>query len=106
MSDLADYTGQSCDWYDLPCHATGFAEWLFDVALYIPRKSFELLTDALASTIEAIPPLEASSTAVTALSAISDAGYVAGLVALQEGIGLVLATLLLRFLLRRIPLIG
>lgn len=106
MSDLAEYTGQSCDWYDLPCHASSFAEWLFDVALYIPRKTFELLTDSLATVIESIPPLEASSTALGAMSALSDAGYVAGLVALQEGVGLVLATLLARFLLRRIPLVG
>lgn len=103
---LADFSGQSCEWYDLPCHATGFATWLFDVLLFIPRKAWELLLDGLATALEAIPALPAIEQATSAMSAISGMGYIAGLVALKQGVAILLSTLVLRFLLRRIPGIG
>lgn len=104
--ELAPLTGQTCDWYDVPCHLTSFADWLLGVLLFIPRKAFELLMDGLASVVEALPALPAMEELGTAMSAISSMGYAADLVALKPGLALLAGTLLARFLLRRIPFIG
>lgn len=104
--DLPAYTGQSCEWYDLPCHATSFAKWLFDALLFIPRKVFEGLLDALAALVEAIPVPDAIAQAKVSMSALAGMGYVADLVALKQGLALVMGSLIARFLLRRIPGIG
>lgn len=106
MSNLAPYTGASCEWYDLPCHLSSFATWLLNVLLYIPRKTWELLLDSLATLVEAIPPLPAMEQLTGLMGAISGMGYVADLVALGPGLSFVATALLARFLLRRIPLIG
>ena len=103
---LPEFTGQSCDWYDVPCHLSGFAEWLLNVLLFIPRKIFELLMDSLASVLEAIPALDAVTQASSAMGAIASMGYIANIVALKEGVALLMVTMLARFLLRRIPFIG
>lgn len=106
MSDLSSYTGQSCDWYDLPCHLTSFANWLLNVLLYVPRKTWELLLDGLATVFEAIPALPALEQVSGLMTAIAGFGYAADLAALKPGLALVMTALLARFLLRRIPLIG
>lgn len=104
--DLAPYTGATCDWYDLPCHAKSFAEWLFEVLLFIPRKLFDLIMGSLASLVESLPALDAVTQASGAMGALSSAGYVADMCALGPGIAMLITTLLARFLLRRIPFIG
>jgi len=104
--ELPEYTGASCDWYDLPCHATSFASWLGNFLLYIPRKIFELVMDALAALVEAIPVPDAVAQAKSGMSALAGMGYVADLVSLKAGLALVAGSMLARFLLRRIPGIG
>lgn len=97
----------SCDWYDLPCVASGALEWVYSLVVWVPRKFYQLLTDGLASTVEAFPPLDAANSFTqNAASAFSGAGYFIDLFAVQQGLALLVSALVLRFLLRRIPFIG
>lgn len=101
MSDqLSSYTGQSCDWYDVPCHASSFASWLFNALLWIPRKIFEWITDGLASVAGSIDlPIQTG-----ALSGLAGGvSWFADLTAAPEGFAMVLAALLARFALKLIP---
>lgn len=100
---LAPFTGQTCDWYDLPCHATSFASWLLNVLLFVPRKIFELLTNALGSAVGAID-LPFSTTALGGIPA--GVSWFADLTAAPEGFAIVLAALLARFALKLIPTLG
>lgn len=97
----------SCDWYDLPCVATGVLDWMLQAALWVPRKVYSLLLDGLASVVEAIPRLGAADTFISSAgTALSGAGWFADLFAVQQGVAMLATTLLLRFALRRIPGIG
>lgn len=100
---LAPFTGQTCDWYDAPCHLSGFAEWLLGALLFIPRKIFELITDALASLVGAIDiPFDTN-----ALGNIpAGVSWFADITAAPEGFAIVLSALLARFALKLIPTLG
>lgn len=82
-------------------------QWLLDALLWVPRKLFAALLDGLASLIEAIPVPEFVQQAESSLSGISgNVLFFAEKFAIPEGIAMVLSAYVLRFLLRRIPLIG
>lgn len=84
-----------------------FAQWLLDIFLWVPRKVWDGLLDGLAGVIEAIPPPDFMN-AIAGYAAAVPSGVVWGLemFAFAEGMGMIAAALLARFLLRRIPLIG
>lgn len=103
MNELPPYTGQTCDWFDAPCHLSGFAEWLLGVLLFVPRKIFELLTDAASAVISALDlPIDPS-----ALGGISaGVSWFADITAAPEGFLIVLGATLVRFALKLIPTLG
>ena len=81
--------------------------WLKDLLLWIPRKLAELVLDALAALIEAIPVPAWLSNAGTYLAGIDPtiAFFLQGF-RFAEGLTIIFAAYILRFLIRRIPLIG
>lgn len=97
---------------------TSFASWLWslvtdvaqfamDVALWIPRKTYELLLDGLGLVIGAIPVPEAISAHAGALSAISGpVVWWLSVLQVPAGLGMVMSAYLVRFLIRRLPFIG
>lgn len=84
-----------------------FAEWLKDLLLWLPLKVWEMLLDGLATVLESIPVPDFVSTASGAFSSIpGNVLFFANFFALGEGIAMVLSAYAVRFLIRRIPLIG
>ncbi len=84
-----------------------FAQWLLDALLWVPLKIWELILDGLASVIESMPVPDFVSTASNAFGSIpSNVLFFANFFALGEGIAMILAAYGIRFLIRRIPLIG
>lgn len=104
MSDqLEQYAGQSCDWYDAPCHASSFAEWLFNALLFLPRKVFEWFTDGIAAVVGSID-LPIDTSLISGLA--GGVSWFADLTAAPEGFAMVLTALLARFALKFIPTLG
>lgn len=82
-------------------------EWVKELLLWIPRKIWEELLDGLATVIESIPVPDFMLDAANAFDSIGgNVLFFAQKFAVGEGIAMVLAAYLLRFILRRIPLIG
>jgi len=82
-------------------------EWFVELLLWIPHKLFELVLDALAAIIEAIPVpsfMEDLGSLVGGLD--SSIAYFAGPLQLGTGMTWVFSAMVLRFLIRRIPVIG
>lgn len=82
-------------------------DWLLDVLLYIPKKIYEWLLDSFAWIIENIPVPDfftsmAGAFANTPLGVV----YFLDIFLINEGLAIVLAAYLLRFIIRRIPFIG
>lgn len=81
--------------------------WLKDLLLWIPRKLTELVLDGLAALIELIPVPSFLSDAPTFLGGIdTQIAYFLEGFAIAEGLTIVFAAYILRFLIRRIPLVG
>lgn len=82
-------------------------QWLLDVILWAPKKLwFELLT-SLSDFFASIPVPDFVLNAQSALLSIpSGALFFVSFFAIKEGVTMILAALLLRFLTRRIPIIG
>ena len=84
-----------------------FAEWLKDLFLYLPKKLWADLMDSLAGFVEALPVPDFVYQAQNAMGGIpSTVLFFAGKFAIAEGVAMILAALIARFMLRRIPLIG
>lgn len=84
-----------------------FATWLKDVLLWVPRKLWAELLEALAAVIQAIPVPDFFQTAKSAFTSIPPSVlFFAAKFAVPEGLTMILAAYALRFVLRRIPLIG
>ena len=103
---LEEYTGASCSWYDLPCNLQSFGQWLLEVLLWFPRKAFELITDGLIGAINLLPPIPGTDIIIANAGLLTDVGYFLGMVSFAQGVGIMLAAHGLRFLIRRIPVIG
>lgn len=86
---------------------TEILDWVKDFFLWIPRKLYEEVLDALASFFEALPVPDFIIEAGAAFSGISgNVLFFAQKFAIGEGIALILSAYVLRFILRRIPFIG
>jgi hypothetical protein len=83
------------------------AQWLHDFFLFIPRKVYALLCDGLVTVVQAIPVPSFFSDAGANLSAIpSGVAFFGSAFRIGDGLSIVLTAYLLRFLIRRIPVIG
>lgn len=99
--------GYECQFLDIGCHATHFTAWLGDVSLYVPRATYAWLMEALAETIAAIPVPEFFANTGNFLSGVpSHVWFFANAAAIPQGIGIVMSAYVIRFLIRRIPVIG
>ncbi len=84
-----------------------FSTWLKDLLLWVPLKLWESLLASLAAVLNAIPAPDFIANAGGYFSAIpAQVIWVLNLFAVPEGVAMILAALTLRFLVRRIPLIG
>ena len=85
----------------------GFKDWLRDLVLWFPRKIYELILDGLAWVIDLIPVPGWFENAGSYFAAL-DPGIAYFLEAFEfsTGIGILVAAYVLRFLIRRIPVIG
>lgn len=83
-------------------------QWFLDLLLYIPRKTYELLLDALAAVFDAIPVpgfVDDVAGFVAALAG-TDVAYFLGVFQVPYGCAAILSAYVFRFVLRRIPFIG
>lgn len=84
-----------------------FAVWLKDLLLWVPRKVWSELLDSLAALLAALPVPGFVSQASAAFSQIPPSVlFFADKFALSEGVAMILAAYALRFVIRRIPIIG
>lgn len=82
-------------------------EWLKEFFLWIPRKIWAEILDAFAGFFESLPVPEFIIQASSAFAGISgNILFFAQMFAVGEGITMILGAYVLRFVLRRIPLIG
>jgi len=104
---LPAFYGKSCDWYDIPCHATSMVEWAQKFFVWLPSKVFETICNGLAALIEAIPVPAWVSSAGTNLGAIPPGVvFFADAFKIGPGLTIILGAYVIRFAIRRIPLIG
>ena len=84
-----------------------FASWLKELLLWIPRKLWSELLDGLAALLTAIPVPDFVTTAQGAFAGLpSGVVFFANKFAVPEILGMVIAAYVVRFLIRRIPVIG
>ena len=84
-----------------------FQQWLLDALLWLPRKLFQVIFDGLATFVERIPVPDFMANAANFFAGIpSEIVYFLDFFAVAEGLGMVTAALVLRFVLRRVPIIG
>ena len=84
-----------------------FAAWLLDLLLWVPRKIFELLTDGLAAVLESIDPPGWMQNLGGYVGQVPDSVWFF-LRGLELGYGLTVigSAYALRFLIRRLPVVG
>lgn len=84
-----------------------FKDWLRDLLLWVPKKIWELIVDGVVGVLEAIPVPSWLSSAEGVFDAIPDGVvYFAQALQLPAGLSMVLSAYALRFIIRRIPIIG
>lgn len=84
-----------------------FAAWLKDLLLWVPLKLWETLLAALSAVLNAIPAPDFVSNAGGYFGSIpAQVIWVLNLFAVPEGVAMILGALTLRFIVRRIPIIG
>lgn len=85
----------------------GFKDWLRDLLLWVPKKLWELFMDAVVSVLEAIPVPGWLSDAGNVLDNIPPGVvYFAQALQLPAGLAILLSAYAIRFVIRRIPVIG
>jgi len=86
---------------------TDALEWLWQVLLYIPKWIVQSILEALANVINSIPvPDFVSSAPGLFLQVPAGVWWFASVAQLDVGIPMVFGAYALRFLIRRIPIIG
>lgn len=82
-------------------------QWLYDFALWLPRKICQFMLDGLGALINAIPVPDFLMGASAAFSGIpSGVLYFASYLHIGTGFAMIMSAYVLRFTLRRIPFIG
>lgn len=104
---MPEFFGKTCDWYDVPCHASSVTKWAGAFLQYLPMKAFEQLCAGLGSVISGVPAPSFFLTAGTALSQIpSSVAFFAQAFQIGPGITMILSAYVLRWSIRRMPFIG
>lgn len=81
--------------------------WLVELLLWVPHKLYSLVLDAFAAIIEAIPVPDFMSDLGSLVAGLDPAiAYFSAPLQLGTGMTWVFGALVLRFLIRRIPVIG
>ncbi len=81
--------------------------WIIDVLLYVPQQLFSLLVDGLIAVLAAIPvPAWVQTVATAGGSLAGDVVWWLDLLQFQTGLAIWISSLGIRFLIRRIPVIG
>ncbi|WP_350446827.1 hypothetical protein ABS648_23285 [Pseudomonas solani] len=81
--------------------------WLLDLALWLPKKLWGAILDGLATLIEKIPVPEFLANAGSFFDQIpTGVVFFMQYFAVAEGLSMVTVALLLRFIVRRLPVIG
>lgn len=84
-----------------------FAEWLLDLLLFVPRWLWSQVLDALATFVESVPVPEAVSAWMTNAGSIpSTIVWFLTILEFKYGVSVIIAALVLRWQLRRIPFLG
>lgn len=84
-----------------------FMAWLLEVLLWVPMNVYELLLDGLAAIIEAIPvPDFIENMGSVGASIPPTVRYMLGELHFAEGLAIIIGAYIVRFLIRRIPVIG
>lgn len=82
-------------------------DWLLDLVLWAPRWIFSEILDGLATLIESISvPDWLLAWDSTILAITSDIWWFCELFAVQEGFAIWVSALSIRFLIRRLPVVG
>lgn len=82
-------------------------DWLIDLLLWVPRKLYQLFLEGLAAFISAIPVPAFVSNAGNYLSAIDPGiAWFVNAMQLPYGLAVCLGAYVIRFLIRRIPVVG
>ena len=82
-------------------------EWLLEAFLWVPRKLTELILDGLAFVIESIPVPAFFSNAGGFLGAIDPTiVFFLESFAFAEGMAIVFSAFVIRFIIRRLPVVG
>lgn len=86
---------------------TDALDWVLELVEWIPKTIWKELLDAFASAIEAIPVPDFMNQAGSFFGDIpGEIVYFFQFFAVAEGVAMILSALVLRFLIRRIPIIG
>lgn len=81
--------------------------WLKDLLLWVPQKLYALVLDGLATVVEAIPVPDFMTSLGSWIGALDPGiAYFAAPLQFGTGMSIVFGALVLRFLIRRIPVIG
>ncbi|MEM7504701.1 MAG: hypothetical protein AAF417_21885 [Pseudomonadota bacterium] len=84
-----------------------FSQWLLDVFLFVPRYVFQQAAEAAAEFVEGLPvPDFITNWGQTMADIGGEFWWLASAFAIPEGFAIVLSAFLLRFFIRRIPVIG
>lgn len=84
-----------------------FLQWLLDILLWVPIKLWELFLNVLATLLELVPVPDFISNAGVYLGGIPPGvAYFLGIVRFDYGLSVILAASILRFLIRRLPVVG
>lgn len=82
-------------------------EWLKDVLLWVPQKVWELILSGLGAAFSAIPvPSWMSSLSTFGAGIPPGVGYFLHVMRVPEGLAMLVGAYTLRFVVRRIPVIG
>lgn len=84
-----------------------FTDWILEAVQWLGKKIFSAIMDALGTFLSAIPIPDFINQAGSYFGGIpSNIAWAIQFFAVNEGLSMVTAALILRFILRRIPLIG
>jgi len=79
---------------------------IIDIILWIPRKAFEWLVDAIEAMLTWIPEIQADDLQSAFNSVGGDILYFLTVMEFGYGLSAIMTALIARFILRRIPFIG
>ena len=84
-----------------------YVDWFLELVLWLPKKIWSLMLEGFATFIESIDPPQFMLDAQSFWGGIPGGiVYFMDFFAVAEGMGMIAAALALRFIVRRIPLIG